>query len=212
MKQIPSACSLIVQLFLLWSAATAGSAVHEATASPSGRYKLASVSIYQDGPKDSGRASLGSNISLTDRSGKVISTCFSPSEAYADVPSMKGRESWQTRGYWNDKETMVAVYSGGRTWSRVDFYSVGEGRIAILPHPNWNVSLFKGMPGYRGETTRLYEGFSKWIRNDTCLIKVNGTAFLDESQKERYPQFSYVVTICIALEGIQITEVKKEEG
>lgn len=124
---------------------------------------------------------------------------------------MSGRENWQTNAYWNSDETKVAVYSGGNTWSRIDFYSVIEGRIAILPHPNWDSMLFK-IPGYHGETTRLFEGFSKSVKKDTCKMEVGGTAHVDKAQKQPYPQFSYIVTIRITPEGIQFVQGKNEDG
>jgi hypothetical protein len=67
---------------------------------------------------------IGSKISLIGRDGAVISKCFLPGHGgYPDVPKISGRDNWQTKAYWNDDETRVAVYSGGNTWSRIDFYS-----------------------------------------------------------------------------------------
>ncbi len=215
MKLIPKVFTRLVLLAVISVPAIANAAVHQATVSPSGRYKLASESVRQETPKTTkllmGRV-IGAKISLIGRDGAVISKCFLPGEgAYPDVPKMVGREDWETKAYWNDDETRVAVYSGGRTWSRIDFYSIVGGRIAILPHPDWDDLLFD-IPGYDGETTRLYEGFSKWTKNDTCAIEVNGTAKVDEAHNDAYPQFSYIVTIRITLEGIQFVQVKKEDG
>jgi hypothetical protein len=212
MKRISSVSANFILLALITFPVMTGAEVHKGTASPSGRYKLASESIYQKEP-DGSKMGIGAKICLIGRDGAVISKCFTPSEAYVDVdPDSRGCDDWQTKGYWNNDETMVAVCSRGRTWSKIDFYSIIGDRIAILPHPDWDFGLLKGMPGYQGETIRLYEGFSKWMTNDTCMMVVDGTAFLDESQQERYPQFSDVVTIRIALEGIQVGDVKKKDG
>jgi len=211
MKRISGILAGLVFLPLIPFSALAGAAVHEATVSPSGHYKLASESVCQREP-DGGQRDIGSNISLVGRDGAVISKCFHPDrEAYPDVPKMSGRENWQTKAYWNSDETKVAVHSGGNTWSRIDFYSIVGGRIAILPRPNWDSMLFK-IPGYHGETTRLFEEFSEWAGDDTCKMEVGGTARVDEAQKETYPQFSYIVTIRITADGIQFVQVKKEDG
>jgi hypothetical protein len=215
MKLISGILTRLVLLSLMSFSAIANAAVHQETASPSGRYKLASESVYQKTPKtlkDCPGMEIGSKISLVGRDSAVISTCFLPGHGgYPDVPKISGRDNWQTKAYWNDDETRVAVYSGGNTWSRIDFYSVIGGIIAILPHPNWDELLFD-IPGYDGEATRLYEGFSKWTKNDTCAIEVNGTAKVDEAHNDAYPQFSYIVTIRVTLDGIQFVQVKKEDG
>lgn len=141
--------------------------VHPATESPSGRYRLASERAFQQNPDDS-RGNLGAVISLMGRDGVVLSKCYTPTENYLAGPMPEGRENWKTKAYWNPDETLVAVYSGGNIWSRVDFYSVTQERIAILPHPHWQFSLFKDLKEYTGTNTRLFESFVKWTGKDTC--------------------------------------------
>ncbi|MEO5914613.1 MAG: hypothetical protein ABIS50_10300 [Luteolibacter sp.] len=209
MKRITDPVGILLLLPLLLLSGRVSAAVHPATVSPSGHYRLASESVEQHMPDGSAPASLGSNVSLMGHDGRVISKCSSPSEAYPDVPESLGREEWVTKAFWNEDETLVAVYSGGRIWSRIDFFSITQGRIAILPHPDWRSSIFKSLAGSHGETTRLYETFSKWTKKDTCVLEVSGTAILDETQPEPYPQFSYIVTLQTAIGGIKITRIKK---
>ena len=216
MKRISRIFARIVLPTLISFSAITHAAVHPATVSPSGRYKLASESVFQTEPNDVQKnnlgTELGSKISLIGRDGTVLSKCFLPDQGkYPDVPKISGRDNWQTKAYWNDDETRVAVYSGGNTWSRIDFYSVIGGRIAILPHPNWD-SILSKIPGYDGETTRLFEGFLGWTKNDTCRMQVGWTAKVDEAHNDAYPQFHYIVTIRITLEGIQLVQVKNKEG
>ena len=194
-------------LLFLALAGSATAEIHPRTISPSGRYKLASDQVSQTTPNGESGVTLGSKIMLLDREDHVVSECFQTQEAYINVP---GRDDWGTKAWWNEDESMVAVRTGGRTWSRVDFYSIAKGQIAALPHPDWPSSIFKGMAGYQGQTTRLYEGFDKWMKDGSCMLEVDGTAFLDASQADQYPQFSYLVTLQISVEGIRIIEIKKE--
>jgi len=196
-------------LFLPWFClfAEANAEIHPATESPSGRYRLASESAVQEGP-DGSRGDLGGVISLVGRDGTVLSKCYTPSMPYLAGPIPEHRENWRTKAYWNSDETLVAVYCGGRIWSRVDFYSVAQDRIAILPHPNWQFCLFKEFEGYTGSNTRLFESFVKWTDKDTCELDVGGTAQLKETQREANPLFGYHVTLRISVDGIRIIEVK----
>src|SRR4051812_32487482 len=111
-------------LCVLFLPAVVQADTHKATVSPSGHYRIASAPIEQRNPGGN-NGSIGSVISLVDANGNVLSKCFSPFYAYNDVsPEVRGSNDWQTKGYWNTDETMVAVYSGGHTWSKIDFYSV----------------------------------------------------------------------------------------
>jgi len=206
-----SSCFLAIAplLIWLWLFPAAEAEVHPATASPSGRYRLASESAFQQGA-DGSRGDIGAVISLVGRDGSSLSKCYTPTMSYVAGPMPEGRENWETRAYWNADETLVAVYSGGRIWSRVDFYSVVQDRIAILPHPQWLFCLFKDLNDYTGTNTRLFESFVKWKDKDTCELTVSGTAVLKESQPETHPQFEYQVTLRISVEGIRIVEIKKE--
>jgi len=210
MKHIPKVLPKLSLVPILWFSAVANAEIHNATASPSGRYRLGSDPILQVKP-DGSEGDIGSTISLIGIDGVLISKCFSPSHAYIDVsPETRGTDDWQTKAYWNTAETMVAVYSGGRTWSKIDFYSIVQDRISILPHPNWHFCLFKNLRGYTGENTRLYELFGTWTGNDTFEMTVAGTAVLDEAQPERYPQFGYKVSGEVSMEGIRIIKVKED--
>jgi hypothetical protein len=182
--------------------------VHPATESPSGRYRLASESAFQQ-TTDGSRGELGAVITLVGRDGAMLSKCYTPSMRYLAGPVPMGRENWETKAYWNSDETRVAVYSGGNIWSRVDFYSVVQDQIAILPHPNWQFSLFKDLKDYKGTNTRLFETFVKWTGKDTCELRVDGTAVLKESQPDTHPQFGYRVTLRISVDGIRVIEIKK---
>lgn len=205
---LPFAIALLPPLFLL---PKANAEVHPATASPSGRYRLASEPSFQQAPNGS-KAELGAVISLVGRDGALLSKCYTPSRHYLAGPAPAGKESGEPKAYWNSDESLVAVYSEGRTWSRVDFYSVAQDRIAILPRPNWQFSLLKDLKEYTGTNRRLYERFVKWTGKDTCALDVEGTAVLKESQPDPYPLFDYRVTLRISVDGIQITEVKNTEN
>jgi hypothetical protein len=182
--------------------------VHPATESPSGRYRLASEPALQQTPGSS-NGHLGAVISLVGRDGAVLSKCYTPLENYVAGPVPEGRENRKTKAYWNPDETMVAVYSGGNIWSRVDFYSITQERIAILPHPHWQFSLFKDLKEYTGTNTRLFESFVKWTGKDTCEMNISGNAVLKESQPDPYPLFDYHVTFRISVDGIRIIEIKR---
>ncbi len=179
--------------------------IHAATESPSGIYRVASKPIDQV-YQDNLRGEIGSVISLIDKNGAVLSQCFRPFPAYQDTD----RDDWRAKAYWNNNETMTAISSAGHLFAKVDFYSVAKDRIAILPHPEWEFILFKDLKGYKGERTRTYETFKEWLTEDTCVVEVSGTAVLDETQKDRYPDYSYTITIRIAMDRIEILAVKKE--
>lgn len=190
-------------ILFLFTAATHAE-IHPHTASPSGSYKLASEEVIQKNP-DGTRSPLGAMVSLIDRDGATLSSCFHNAAAYQEIDF---RDDWKTTAAWNKDETKVAVSSGGRTWSRVDFFAVNRKQVLPLPHPDWG-GLLKGISGFQ-KTTRLYEMFSHWTPNGECVIRVSGTAFVGEKASEPYPQFSFTVTLRHGEGGIEVVEVREE--
>lgn len=179
--------------------------IHPHTASPSGSYTLASEEVFQKNP-DGSRSALGARVSLIGRDGATLSSCFHSAAAYQEVDF---REDWKTTAAWNEDETKVAVTSGGRTWSRIDFFSVSRKQVSSLPHPDWNAWLFKSIPGFQ-KTTRLDEKFIHWTPDGECVMSLSGTAFVGGKASEPYPQFSFTVTLRHGEAGIEVVEVRKE--
>jgi hypothetical protein len=192
--------------------ASAGQEVtlHPGTANPAKTRFLQTMPVMQTKPGGSLGLEIGTNVAFVDGSGRICSSCV-VRHPFVEAPR------YPTTAAWNDREDMLAVHTGGRTWSLITFFSIHADHITALPSPHWDSFLPLRADGTISSPTRQYVDLIQWLDRDTCRVRLWGTAHAGMQKDtahgpaEEHIDYDLVITLAISPIAVKVIEVREAQ-